>query len=171
MSRAKTIVLASFLTAFVAGVALGVAVGGETKSSRHGSFWADKLNLTSGQREQMHEIWSSACGRAGNYRQQSEAIELQRDEAIRQVLATDQLDQYKQILKDHSDKLDEMRQSRRDIFAQCRERTKEILDDSQRQEYERLLSEWDKSGKRYWRFGGTKNSSRFRAEERKNTDG
>ena len=64
MSRTKMIVLASFLTAFVAGVALGIAVGEPGKARSRGSWLVNKLGLTADQHEKMRAVWGDCRSKA-----------------------------------------------------------------------------------------------------------
>jgi len=140
MTRTRVILLVSFLMVFAAGVALGTLVAATTHLSTRQSYLSRKLDLTPEQRQQVQEIWSGAVN-VGRQRpaERRKAIRKEHEEAVRQMLTEDQKVPYEEMLRGYSSKLAALEDEKKQLFQEAVTRTKAILDDRQREEYEAFL--------------------------------
>ena len=135
-------VVACFFVAFGAGVAVGVAFTRLTAGPQHGSWLEHELSLTPAQREQMHKIWSQVISlSAPQEHEQRQALQKERDEAIRGLLSNGQKAKYEEVMQKYTQKLAALEDGRKKAFEEAVERTKQILTDSQRTKYLQLLQE------------------------------
>ena len=151
MTKTKILLVLVFLVTFAAGAVAGrlSAQSGHRPPGR--SFLAAELNLTSEQREQMHNIWSEVMGEGGRRQwEQRRLLGQERDQAIAALMTPEQKPQYDKILQDYARKVEELSQERKKAFDQAVERTKQILTPEQAAKYEELLKKApDRGG-----FGG-----------------
>ena len=148
MTTTKLIVIVCFCAAFGAGLGTGVAVTRLGAPPRHGSWLEHELNLTPQQREQMHQIWSQVISPPGpQQREQRQALQKERDDAVRGLLKEDQKAPYEEVMKKYAEKLAVLEDVRKKAFDEAVERTKQILTESQRKKYEELLQ---KHTGRHW---------------------
>ena len=140
MTKTKLILLICFCAAFGAGVAAGVALMRSAPPAPHESWLAHELDLTPEQREQMHQIWSQVIGSQGPPpREQRQALQKERDEAVRGLLNEGQKAKYEEVMKKYAEKIAALEETRKKAFDEAVERTKKILTESQRKKYEELL--------------------------------
>ena len=140
MTKTKLIILICFCAAFGAGVAAGVALMRSAPPPPHESWLGHELNLTPEQREQMHQIWSQAMGSPGpQLHEQRQALQKERDEAIRALLNAGQKAKYDEVMKNYAEKIAALEETRKKAFDEAVERTKKILTGPQRKKYEELL--------------------------------
>jgi Spy/CpxP family protein refolding chaperone len=153
----KLIVLLGFVVAFSAGLLTGLnsrppappsvvptstspTMPGPRRDHDRDGFLARELNLTPEQREQMKEIWSSVASRG---RREQDELRRQyrdeRDEAIANLIHTEDLRAYDAILKQFQSKLAAMDQEFSSAWDAAVERTKGILTSEQRTKYEEFL--------------------------------
>ena len=159
---AKIMVVVGFLIAFAAGLAVGVQMrrpivaqgpmpvepptrtttGPSTRGSRSpGSWFAAELKLSPEQRKKMDAIWSEvARGGREEMEKERDALRKQRDEAIIALVGPDKKEQYDQIFKDYDEQRKAAERKMRGRFEKAVEETKAILDDEQREKYEKLLA-------------------------------
>jgi len=147
MTKVKAILIVSFLVTFAAGTATGLLVA-HLDHRRGGPSWLEtELDLTSQQREQMHNIWSEVMGSMMRQRsEQSKALRQERDQAILALLTEDQRTRYDAILKDYARKDAEMSDQRKQAFEEAVKRTKEILTPEQAGKYEELMRRQPEKG-------------------------
>lgn len=132
------IVAVAFLLAIGAGALLGVGVGRHSPQGR--PPLAVELGLSGPQEKQMKEIWSKvAQGSGGGGRDHRSALAQERDEAIKKLIPEDQKAAYDKIMLDYKAKLEELNKERASAFQEAVKRTKEILNETQRQKYAELL--------------------------------
>jgi Spy/CpxP family protein refolding chaperone len=157
---AKIMVVIGFLIAFAAGLAVGVEMrrpsvaqaptplepptrtttGPSTRRSP-GGWIASELNLSPEQRKKMDAIWSEvAKGGREEMDKERDALRKQRDEAILALVGTDNKAKYDDIQKNYRDQQQAMERKMRGRFEKAVEETKAILDDEQREKYEKLLA-------------------------------
>jgi Spy/CpxP family protein refolding chaperone len=149
MTKTKLIILVCFCAAFGAGVATGVALTRFSSEHRPGSWLDHELNLTPQQREQMRGIWSQVVSMPSQ-REQRQALQKERDEAVQALMNESQKAQYDEVMKTYAAKLAALEESRKKAFEGAVERTKKILTEPQRKKYEELLQ---KHGGRHMGFG------------------
>jgi len=145
MSKTRVIVVICFLATFAAGMVAGVAL---TRRDRHEPRrqrrpWIEKeLNLTGEQREKMREIWSEVMGKLREYqRDQRQALQQERDEAIQNLLSVQQRAEYAQIREIYARESAALNEAERKAFEEATQRTKEILTKEQQEAYEKMLRE------------------------------
>jgi len=147
MTKTKILLVLVFLVTFAAGAVAGrlSAQSGHRPPGR--SFLAAELNLTSEQREQMHNIWSEVMGEGGRRQwEQRRLLGQERDQAIAALMTPEQKPQYDKILQDYARKVEELSQERKKAFDQAVERTKQILTPEQAAKYEELLKKSPERG-------------------------
>src|SRR3954471_4974795 len=153
ISKTRITLVAAFVLALGGGVVLGLAAGRRpvpaavpppaTQPGEH-SWLADQLNLTTDQREQMKDIWSSLLqGPAQANRDHRRQIEKERDEALVSLLTPEQRVEYDRRMAGYTAQLADLGKERDKLFRDAVEQTKLILNDSQRQRYEELLKTHD----------------------------
>jgi Spy/CpxP family protein refolding chaperone len=157
MTKTKILLVVVFLVTFAAGAVAGrlsVQSGHRPPGS---SFLAAELNLTSEQREQMHNIWTEVMGEGGRRQwEQRRLLGQERDQAIAALMTPEQKPLYDKILQDYTRKVDELSQERKKAFDQAVERTKQILTPEQAAKYEELLKKMPERGG----FGGPRHGQR-----------
>ncbi len=160
MSRGRAAfltVVVGFVLALGAGVVVGFAVAGHrpaagpigstpvppaTLSSGRRDWLADQLGLDATQRERVRVIWSESMRAAGQQNaDRSRALKKERDDAIQAMLSDAQKAQYQKVMQDYAAKVAEAGHERDKAFEDAINRTKLVLNESQRQQYEQLLKE------------------------------
>jgi len=140
MTKAKAILLVSFLLTAVAGAAVGVLVSWPKSRHPHRPGLTEQLGLSPEQQEKMRKIWSEVMGPPGRHRVESRrALAQERDEAIVALLTDEQLAKYQQVVREYERKLEELRQEGQRRVQEAIERTKQILSAEQARKYEELL--------------------------------
>ena len=138
--KAKLILTAALLLAFLAGGSVGVLVTRSRQVEPHRSWLTSELGLTSAQSDQMRRILSEARGATS--RQQADrrqALTTQRDQAIFALLSEEQRTRYEAIQRDYSQGMTELAQERRRAFDQADERIKAMLTPEQAAKYDELM--------------------------------
>jgi Spy/CpxP family protein refolding chaperone len=140
MTKIKAILIVSFVVTFAAGAAVGMLVA-RLDLRPHGPSWLEaELNLTSRQREQMHNIWSEVMGSVMRQRfEQGRALRQERDQAIAALMTDEQRPRYEAILNEYARKDGELSEQRKQAFDEAVRRTKEILTAEQAAKYEELM--------------------------------
>jgi Spy/CpxP family protein refolding chaperone len=139
VTRTKIALLLSFAMVFAAGVVVGHLAWRRSPRDRR-SWLGEELNLTPEQREQMRQIWSEAMGGLGAERwSRRRALAEEREQAIRELLSPEQLQEYEGILGEHERALQALAEEREKALKEAVERTKRILTPVQREEYEAMM--------------------------------
>lgn len=149
MTKAKMILIASFLVVFAAGTSLGVLIAGRMRPPPPppGSRLAHQLKLSAEQQDQMHKIWEEVMGSVFSQRgERREALGQERDQAILGLLSEAQRAQYDAIQQEYRRKVDELSQERKRAFDEAVERTKKILTPEQAAKYDELMKEQGERG-------------------------
>lgn len=152
MTRTKLIIVACFVLAFVAGVAVGLALRrhGPHPPPDQGGWLARELDLTPQQQERMKAIWSDmdrdSWRDAGDRRRE---MQRQRDDAVRALLPEDKLAEFDRINDSWQQQMTQMGEQRRKMFQDAVEKTKQILDERQRTKYDEILAQRESR----WRRG------------------
>jgi Spy/CpxP family protein refolding chaperone len=100
---------------------------------------ADELNLRPDQREAMREIWEGVRERVHKTFDDAQALQHERDEAMIALLNPEQRQKFAKISQDYASRFDALTKKRDQTFDEAVEKTKKILDGSQRQRYEEIL--------------------------------
>jgi hypothetical protein len=100
---------------------------------------ADELGLRYDQREAMREIWEGVRGKVHKSFEDAQSLQKERDEAMVALLNDEQRQKFARISKDYANRFDALTKNRDATFDQAVEKTKKILDDSQRLRYEEIL--------------------------------
>jgi Spy/CpxP family protein refolding chaperone len=152
VTKAKAIMALAFLLSFAAGGAVGWIVGRAAPREPSGSRLARELGLTPEQSDKMRKIWTEVMQDSGRqFGERRQALQKQRDEAVRALLTEQQKPQYEEVTQDYTRKQAELSKEREKLFQTAVEKTKEILTPEQRVKYEELLK--NRSG-RGWRGRG-----------------
>jgi Spy/CpxP family protein refolding chaperone len=133
------ILIAAFAVTLAAGAAAGYAVRSYTHHANATRRFPD-LKLTAEQKAPMDEIWNAVKRDSRKFQsEQRQALEKQRDEAIRAILTEEQKLKYDGLLKDYAGKRAELDKTREKAFQEAVEKTKLILNAEQRGKYEEWL--------------------------------
>ena len=163
MTKTRIMVVVCFLVALAAGTALGVLVGRKPPDVHRGRPWiAQKLDLTPEQQEKYNKIWETLRSGQQRQRDQRDALQKARDEAIKSSLSPSQAQWYDDVMTEYSRAAAELRSR---PFQEAGKLTKEILDDEQRAKYESILKE--QSERRGSRSSGGASGARKEAEAKK----
>jgi hypothetical protein len=100
---------------------------------------ADELNLRPDQREAMREIWEGVRERVHGSFDEAQNLQKERDEALVALLNPEQRRKFAKISQDYANRFDALTKKRDATFDEAVEKTKKILDESQRQRYEEIL--------------------------------
>ena len=147
MTKIKTILIAAFLATFAAGAVTGLLVAHLYQRPHVPSWLGTELNLTSQQREQIHNIWSEVMDVTARQRgEQREALRLERGQKIKALLTAEQQASYEAILTEFSRKDAEMSEQRKQAFEEAVKRTKEILTPEQAAKYDELMQRQREQG-------------------------
>jgi Spy/CpxP family protein refolding chaperone len=150
MSRAKLILIAAFAITLIAGGAAGYALRSSARHHSQGSGPHDPgahpphsplpelLQLTPEQEAKMDSIWEGLRD-SSKFREQRQAFQKQREEAVLAILTDEQKAKYDAVLKDYADKVAELGKAREAAFQGAIEKTKQILNTEQRKKYEEWL--------------------------------
>jgi Spy/CpxP family protein refolding chaperone len=154
MTKTRLLIVVCFLVAFAAGISGGLAFSRRPRERPRPPLLVEQLDLTAEQAEQARDIWSETrealrADMAGR----RDALQQERDDAIRALLTEEQRVRYEQVMADYRSKREELRNKRKAAIEKAVERTKEILTDEQRAKYDQLLEERRKQGGLPWGRG------------------
>lgn len=154
MTKARVLIVLCFILAFAAGISGGLAVSRPPERRPGPPFLVEELDLTPGQAEQIRGIWSKTREvLRSRTRGRRDALEQEREDAVRALLTPEQLARYEQVQADYRKKREEMGAKVREAIDQAVAETRKILTDEQRAKYEKLLEERRKKGGRPWGRG------------------
>ena len=146
MTKTKILLVAVFLVTFAAGAVASRLSWPSEHRPPGPSFLTAELNLTTEQREQMHNIWEAMRGGERSQWEQRRTFGQERDAAIAALMTAEQKPQYEKVLQDYTRKVDEMSQDRKKAFDQAVEKTKQILTPEQAVKYEEMLKKMPERG-------------------------
>ena len=139
-ARLMLILIAAFAVTLAAGLAVGYAIRSYTH--RPPRRFPD-LKLTAEQTGKMDEIWNAVMRDARKLQsEQRQALQKQREEAVRALLTEEQKLKYDGVLKDYAGRMAELGKAREKTFQEAVEKTKLILNAEQRKKYEDWLKSW-----------------------------
>jgi Spy/CpxP family protein refolding chaperone len=136
--KARLIFLTCFLSAFGAGLIVGILWQQPAKASQ--DRWLSELHLTPEQNEKIKAIWTDAMKNTGwqAQREKREVAQKQRDEALNALISGEQKQRYDEILGEYQKKLDELRAEEKKAKDEAYERTKAVLTETQRIAYDEM---------------------------------
>jgi Spy/CpxP family protein refolding chaperone len=101
---------------------------------------ADELQLNPDQREQMRGIWEGVRDKVHKAFDEAQDLQRQRDERFAAILTTDeQRAQFQKISKEFADRYDQLARDRDEAFNSAVEKTRKLLNETQRKKYEEIL--------------------------------
>jgi len=143
--QSQILLLITCLLVLCAGFVLGrlsVRPPGAASVSVGHVHWADQLNLTSQQRQQMDAIWAEAHQKLGKVSERRHALDDERDNASRAMLNDLQVPQYDQILDEFRAKRQDFSKERTAILRDAEDRSRALLsNDSQRKQWDAWMKE------------------------------
>jgi Spy/CpxP family protein refolding chaperone len=148
--RLKLILIAASILALGAGVFAGMAVSRIPASTavvepmpaqqqpEHASI-ADSLGLTDAQRDQMRSIWEGVRTNVHQTFQEAQTIQKDRDDAVVAMLTDSQKARYAALTQQAAEKFAALSSQRDQAFRDGVDKTRKILNDSQRLTYDRIM--------------------------------
>ncbi len=104
------------------------------------SWLVDKLQLSPEQSEKIKAVWSENLHDTGKRRSDSiKQFRKDRDDALMSLLSPEQKAAYEKILAHYNDQITELNREQEAQFQAAAGKTKDLLDDHQRQIYDELL--------------------------------
>ncbi|MFI5337566.1 MAG: Spy/CpxP family protein refolding chaperone [Opitutales bacterium] len=155
----KLVVIAGFVIAFAAGLAVGLfrresqaspaaPTAAQTRPSRPDRSWlVNELNLTAQQEEQMRQIWSATAQWSGRQTEERRRqYRKERDEAILALIPPGERPRYDGIQQACAEQTAALDREWRNSFQAAVEKTKLMLTPEQREKYEAFLKRhpWDR---------------------------
>ena len=104
-----------------------------------GDALCEQLQLDAHQREQMREIWEGVKSRARDSYNDAQDLQHQRDQAILGMLSDEQKAKFEKLSKDFADRYASLAEDRKKIFDEAVEKTRKMLNDQQRRQYDEIL--------------------------------
>ncbi len=141
-----------FAVALGTGLAVGMGFTHHAKPADRESWLADQLNLTPEQSNQMKDIWSAMMGGPGHSFDRRRELARARDDAIFKLIPESAKPQYQLIVDHYNQQVAELARDRDAAFQAAVEKTKAILNETQRAKYDQIM----KNGFRGppWQHGG-----------------
>lgn len=144
---AKLILILGFVTAFGAGLVVGVSLRGReavaapsTRPTSRGGFLTSELGLTADQQEQMKAIWSDAARRGGReHEERRRQFRKERDDAIAALVKPEERARFDAAMQAYADRNAALEREMRSSYESSVEKTKAILTPEQRLKYDEIL--------------------------------
>src|SRR4051794_10862870 len=99
----------------------------------------EELQLSPEQRDQMRDIWESTRGRVHQTFDDAQRLQKDRDDALVALLNDEQKARFQKISQEYADRFEALTKKRDTAFEEAVEKTRAILNDTQRQKYDELL--------------------------------
>jgi Spy/CpxP family protein refolding chaperone len=151
--KLKLVLIAASILALGAGVFAGMAVSrlpasaSPVISSPAGrSSIADQLKLTDAQRDQMRSIWEGVRSDVHQTMDRAQAVQRDRDAAVLALLTDSQKARYAALTQQASEQVSALLAERDQAFQNGVAQTRRMLDDSQRETYDRIIRDRVGSG-------------------------
>jgi cell division protein ZapA (FtsZ GTPase activity inhibitor) len=147
MKKTKIIIFITFVLAMGAGVAVGM-LGARTVPARvppgdPQSWLVSELQLSPDQQVKMKQIWQEMLQDKGRqYGEEMRQLQQQRDAAIAALMTPDQKEQYTKINQDFAARTREVWQRMERDFSAAADRTKQILDDRQKEKFQAMMDKF-----------------------------
>jgi DNA-binding TFAR19-related protein (PDSD5 family) len=144
--KTRWVIVAAFMLTLLGGVAAGMLasrffkVPAPAAASVGAVPLSEELNLSTAQTEQIRPIWEGMRSEVNDCYRQAQAIDQQRQQALLQLLTPEQKERYSHIDQTYADRYTALTARRQALFDQAIVRTKALLNDGQKHEYEKILS-------------------------------
>lgn len=100
----------------------------------------DDLQLTPAQRDQIRAIWEQVRQKSADATAEGQRLESSWEERLKSLLTPDQLKEYEKIHRDYNDGVSALKSRQEKAMAQAIERTRELLNETQRRRYDVILA-------------------------------
>ncbi len=143
--KLKGLLIIACVLAMGAGVFAGMVVSrlpmrtSEIAALPEHSELSDELQLSPSQRDQMRSIWETVRTQVHSTLDQAQTLQQQRDDAIVALLTPEQKTKYAELTAHTAEQFAALRAQRDEVFRDGVEKTKKLLDEPQRQKYDRIL--------------------------------
>lgn len=148
MNNSKTSLVLIVLTMLTlsAGFSAGmlthrVSIAGPGEQATNGTSLVEQLRLSPQQQEQMRQIWESVRSDVQDSYQQAQDLQRLRDQAVADILTDEQKAQFEKIAQDYAGRFTAIVRKREQTFTRGVERTRMLLDDSQRKQYDLIVKD------------------------------
>jgi Spy/CpxP family protein refolding chaperone len=140
MNRMQILMVCLFAVALGTGLAVGMGISHNPPPKERDSWLVDQLKLTPEQSKQMKEIWSAMMGGPGrsSFDKRHEFAK-ERDEAIFKLIPESAKPDYQKIVDHYNQQVAELSKERDAAFQAAVEKTKAILNDTQRAKYDEIM--------------------------------
>jgi len=99
------------------------------------------LGLSASQQEQMRNIWEGVRDLSHDSFEQAQILQNERDAKVVDLLSDDQRKSYQELARSYADQVEALKKKRDAAFAKAVEDTRRLLNDFQRQKYDKILNE------------------------------
>lgn len=149
MNKTKAIMFVAFVLAMGAGVAVGMlgarslpsSAKPEERQGDPGSWLVKELQLTPDQADKMRAIWNDLLRTKGpQYGEEFKALQQQRESAVTAIMTASQQEQCKKVDEDFAQKARDVWKRMEQDFSAAAERTRQLLNESQRPKYDALIA-------------------------------
>jgi hypothetical protein len=125
-------------TGFVVGMGMTRAPATQKPAGR--SWLVEKLQLSPEQSDKLKAVWSENLHDSWKHRSDSiKQFRKERDDSLMALFSPEQKAAYEKILAHYNDQITELNHEQEVQFQAAADKTKELLDDHQRQIYDELL--------------------------------
>jgi len=156
MSKTKAIILMAFVLALAAGAALGRLSSRATPRPPGGQSWLiAELDLTHDQQQKMNAIWTDMMQNQGRqFGERMRALQQEREAAFANLLTDAQKQEYTQINEQFAQRSREMWKQIDEQFSAVAEKTRLILNETQRPKFDALVKKFRAEGPGFnWAMG------------------
>lgn len=101
----------------------------------------EELQLSPVQAERMRAIWEQTRVSVQHSYRDAQRLQKMRDQAVAAILDERQKTQFEQIANDYAARFSHLSEARDKAFEQAVDQTRRILNDSQREKYERIITQ------------------------------
>lgn len=143
MSRTKWIILVACLLSMGAGVALGMLRSRiQPRGVDARSTWlTQELDLSPSQQQEMEKIWNELLQTRGReFGEQMRTLQQEREVEVAGLLDANQTTKYEQINQRFGERMRELFQKVEQDFLAASEKTRAMLNESQRERYDQLVA-------------------------------
>jgi hypothetical protein len=143
-STSSLLVLVACALALLGGAAAGMLAMKLSPSDKRLTLdqtsLADDLQLTPDQRNQIRGIWEHVRQSAADANAEGRRLETDWETRLKALLTPDQQKEYEQIHRDYNDGVTALKSRQDKAMADAVERTRELLNDTQRRRYDVILA-------------------------------
>lgn len=139
MNKMRLLMVCLFAVALGTGLAVGMGYSHRPYPKDRESWLADQLKLSPEQSKQMKDIWSAMMGGPSRSFDKRHEFAKERDEAIFKLIPETAKPEYQKILERYNQQVAELSKERDAAFQAAVEKTKAILNETQRARYEEIM--------------------------------